>query len=71
MEMVCIEEMVPKDHLLRKTDLAIGFTHLYDLVGDMYCKNNGRPSADPVVIFKMMLIQHHSAYPHLRNEKKQ
>ena len=47
MEMVCIEEMVPKDHILRKIDSAIDFTHIYDLVEDMYCKNNGRPSIDP------------------------
>ena len=29
MEMVCIEEMVPKDHILRKIDSAIDFTHIY------------------------------------------
>ena len=66
MEMVCIEEMVSKDHILRKIDSAIDFTHIYDLVGDMYCKNNGRPSIDPVVIFKMVLIQHLFGIPSLR-----
>ena len=25
---------------------------------DLYCTDNGRPSIDPVVIFKMVLIQH-------------
>ena len=34
MEMVCIEEMVPKDLILRKIDSAIDFTHIYYLVGD-------------------------------------
>ena len=66
MEMVCIEEMVSKDHILRKIDSAIDFTHIYELVGGMYCKNNGRPSIDPVVIFKMVLIQHLFGIPSLR-----
>ena len=65
-EMICIEEMVPKDHILRKIDSAIDFTHIYDLVGDKYCSNNGRPSIDLVVIFKMVLIQHHFGIPSLR-----
>ncbi len=57
-EMICIEELVPKDHILRKIDAAINFTHFYELVGELYCPNNGRPSIDPVVLFKMVLIQH-------------
>ena len=64
--MICIEEMVPKDHILRKIDSAIDFTHIYDLVGDKYCSNNGRPSIDLVVIFKMVLIQHLFGIPSLR-----
>lgn len=66
MKMVCIEEMVSKDHILRKIDSAIDFTHIYELVGGMYCKNNRRPSIDPVVIFKMVLIQHLFGIPSLR-----
>lgn len=65
-EMVCIEDLVPKDHILRKIDAAIDFTHIYDLVGDLYCLDNGRPSIDPVVIFKMILIQHIFGIPSLR-----
>ena len=48
MEMVCIEEMVPKDHILRKIDSAIDFTHIYDLVGDMYCKNKRKETIERV-----------------------
>ena len=29
-----------------------------EFVGDLYCKDNGRPSIDPVVLFKIVLIQH-------------
>ncbi|MDE6520748.1 MAG: hypothetical protein K2K91_09905 [Ruminococcus sp.] len=31
-EKICIEELVPQDHILRKIDAAIDFTHIYDLV---------------------------------------
>jgi transposase len=29
-----------------------------DVVEDLYCADNGRPSTDPVVLIKMALIQH-------------
>ena len=65
-EMFSTEEFVPRDHLLRKIDSAVDFTHIYDIVEDLYCKDNGRPSIDPVVIFKMVLIQHLYGLPSLR-----
>ncbi len=57
-EMFSVEGFVPQDHLLRKIDRAVDFTHIYDFVSDLYCKGNGRPSVDPVVLVKMVLIQH-------------
>ena len=66
LEMFSIEEFVPADHLLRKIDMAVDFIHIYDLVEDLYCKDNGRPSIDPVVIFKTVLIQHIYGIPSLR-----
>ncbi len=57
-EIFSIEEFVPQDHLLRKIDSAVDFTRIYDFVSDLYCHNNGRPSIDPVVLVKMVLIQH-------------
>ena len=53
-----MEDFVPKDHLLRKIESAVDFSYLYSIVGDLYCHDNGRPSIDPVVLFKMVLIQH-------------
>ena len=50
--------MVPQDHLLRQIDAAIDFNKVYEFVEDLYCKDNGRPSIDPVVLFKIVLIQH-------------
>ncbi|SPT78297.1 transposase [Niallia circulans] len=58
MEMVWIEKLVPEDHLVRKLDAAIDFDFIYDLVEDLYSKDKGRPSVDPVVLVKMVLIQY-------------
>ena len=57
-ELLCTDMLVPRDHLLRKIDAAVDFTHIYDLVEELYCEDNGRPSIDPVVLFKLVLIQH-------------
>ena len=34
-EIFSIEEFVPQDHLLRKIDSAVDFTHIYDFVTDL------------------------------------
>lgn len=57
-EIVDTESLVPGSHLLRKIDAAVDFTKIYDMVEPLYCADNGRPSVDPVVLFKMALIQH-------------
>ena len=58
MEIFCIDEFVPKKHLLRKIDKAVKFEQIYEMVEELYCPDNGRPSSDPVVLFKMVMIQH-------------
>ena len=65
-EFVVIDQLVPKEHLLRKIDTAVDFTRLYEMVEPLYCEDNGRPSIDPVVLFKMVLIQHLYGLPSLR-----
>ena len=57
-EIVDTESLVPEGHLLRKIDAAVDFNKIYDMVEELYCPDNGRPSVDPVVLFKMVLIQH-------------
>ena len=57
-EIVDTESLVPAEHLLRKIDAAVDFTRIYEMVEPLYCLDNGRPSVDPVVLFKMVLIQH-------------
>lgn len=57
-EIIYIDDLVPKEHLLRKIDAAVDFTKIYEIVEDLYCKTNGRPGTDPVVLFKIAIIQH-------------
>lgn len=56
MELVILEDLVPKGHLLRKIAKAIEFDFIYDKVKELYCHDNGRPAVDPVVLFKMLFI---------------
>ncbi len=65
-EFAVIDQLVPAEHLLRKIDAAVDFNALYEMVEPLYCEDNGRPSIDPVVPFKMVLIQHLYGLPSLR-----
>ena len=65
-EIVYLEDLVPENHLLRKIDAAVDFTKIYDIVGKLYSANTGRPSTDPVVLFKSAIIQHIYGIPSLR-----
>ena len=56
LEMVDTESLVPEGHLLRKIDAAVDFNRLYDMVEGLYSEDNGRPSIDPVVLFKICLL---------------
>ena len=64
--MIFTEDCVPQEHLLRKIDAAMDFNKIYDFVEKLYCADNGRRSIDPVVLFKMVLIQHLYGLPSLR-----
>ena len=66
LEMVDTESLVPREHLLRKIDAAVDFNYLYQLVEPLYSEEQGRVSVDPVVLFKMVLIQHLYGLPSLR-----
>ncbi|WP_142130504.1 IS1182 family transposase [Bacillus sp. SLBN-3] len=56
LEFVSIEDLVPQDHLLRKIDQYIDFSFILEKVRPFYSEDNGRPSLDPLVLFKMMFI---------------
>lgn len=55
---VDIETLVPENHLLRKIDSCINWNKIYEFVEDLYSPNMGRPSVDPVVLVKMVFLQH-------------
>ena len=63
---VDLETLVPKDHLLRKIEKVMDYEWLYERVDPYYCHDNGRPGTDPVVLIKMVLIQHLFGIPSLR-----
>lgn len=56
LEMVTLDELVPKDHLLRKIDGVIDFSFIHDLTAPLYCADNGRPPLDPTLMFKALFL---------------
>ena len=50
-----LDRLVPEDHLLRQIDRAVDFAFIRPLCRPFY-SHTGRPSVDPVVLFKMLLI---------------
>lgn len=51
-----IESLVPQNHLVRKLN-KIDLSFIYDMVESLYAKN-GPLSIDPVLLFKILIIQH-------------
>ncbi len=56
LELVDIELLVPENHLLRLINEHVDFSFIRGKVRPFYSETKGRPSLDPVVLFKMMLI---------------
>lgn len=52
---VDIESLIPETHLLRKIERMVSFDFIYDPLAPYY-PATGRPSVDPVSMFKMLLI---------------
>ncbi|WP_083304898.1 transposase [Anaerococcus sp. HMSC068A02] len=44
--------------MLRKIDKYIKFNFIYDLVEDKYSQTTDRPSIDPVVLIKLVILQY-------------
>lgn len=65
MEVVILENLVPKDHILRKIDNVMDFSFIYPLVEDMY-SNVGRPSIDPVLLIKLAFMDKLFGYNSMR-----
>lgn len=56
--LVCIDELVPQNYLLRKVGRVIDWSFIYDLVKEKYSPDLGRPSIDPVILIKIVMIQY-------------
>lgn len=52
-----IEDYVPEEHPVRKLEEALDWRFIYPLVKPLYSLQ-GRPSVDPVVLFKMIFINY-------------
>lgn len=65
MSVIILETYVPENHLLRKIDQSINFRFIYELVEPLY-SNIGRPSIDPIQLFKLLFINHLYGYNSMR-----
>jgi len=61
-----LDDLVPQNHLLRKISSTIDFSFIYDKVKNLY-SSTGRPSIDPVVLVKIMLL---AALYNINSERK-
>ena len=66
-----LDSLVPEDHLLRKIERVMDYEWLYERLDPYYCHDNGRPGTDPVVLVKMVLIQHLYGIPSLRQTHRE
>ncbi|RYZ86981.1 MAG: hypothetical protein EOP06_13500 [Proteobacteria bacterium] len=53
-----LENLIPDNHLLRKIDRVLDLSFVRTMTSHLYCENNGRPSIDPELFFRMTLIMH-------------
>ena len=70
-KIVCIEDLVPEDHLLRKIEKTVDFNEIYPMVKKYYSEDNGRPAVDPVILVKIVLIWHLFGLRSLRQTLKE
>ena len=52
-----IDDIVPKDHLVRKIDAAINLSFIEDEAEPLYSAF-GKPSIPPLVLFKLLIINY-------------
>ena len=57
-QIMSLDDLVPQDHLVRKLETALDWSFIYELVAEKYSEDSGRPSIDPVVLIKLLVIQY-------------
>ena len=55
-EMVCLDELVPLDDRLRRLDGLVDWGFVRAAAAPYYAEDVGRPSIDPIVLVKLMLV---------------
>ena len=55
-QMVDMESLVPPDHLLRRIDAVLDLSFVAEAVAECYSPGKGRPSIDPELALRMMLL---------------
>ena len=50
-----LDSLVPEDHLLKRLERLVSFNFVRDITKDYY-SHTGKPSIDPVVLVKMLLV---------------
>ena len=53
-----LNRFIPKTHKLRRIHQSIDLSFLREMTRDLYSKKDGRPSIDPVLFFRMMILKH-------------
>ena len=56
-EMKDLDKKVPYNNIFRKVLKYVDFSFIYNEVRDLYSNIMGRPSVDPVILFKILFIQ--------------
>ena len=54
--MVTIEDLVPQEHFLRKLEHVLDMSFVQEETAHLYSRKYGRPSIDPVVMVKYLLV---------------
>lgn len=54
-EMVCLDELVPRDDRYRRLDRLVDWSFVREVAAPYYAGEVGRPSIDPVVLVKLMV----------------
>lgn len=53
-----IQSLIPSNHLLRKIDQILDLSFVREFTKSLYCQDNGRPSVDPELFVRMLLISY-------------
>ncbi len=61
---ITLDRLVPRDHPVRKIEEVLDLGVLYEETKEYY-SHEGKPSIDPIVLFKLYVLGHFLLY-HLR-----